>query len=345
MNSMVRLLTVRNLLLAILFVVVVMAIYFALIPADYYRRDNGRGGPSMEDDWAGVGGESSILDYNNASWIKEAKTVAKRGGVVYTTMINDAYFDFAASWLCNTRALKDVHQRVLLLTTDRRTGEKLKALGSGVSVVGMSSLQFAGSQEYSRAGYVRMMVERTRFILTLLTARIPVFLFEVDCLWLADPLALMQSAEFASADIVATKVSERNVVAGGFLLLRPTEPTLSLWQRLTEMMEELREKILNADATAPVSESLNDQEFITSLIHAKHANVDVRYLPDNRFLDGKWYSMSAGERSASQPIIINNNWVVGNAAKIERAKKFGHWFWDESKHTCDAAALNHLFKS
>jgi len=39
------------------------------------------------------------------------------------------------------------------------------------------------------------------------------------------------------------------------------------------------------------------------------------------------------------PYVINNNWIVGNAAKITRAKRWGHWFvQDERSGTCQDAA-------
>lgn len=38
---------------------------------------------------------------------------------------------------------------------------------------------------------------------------------------------------------------------------------------------------------------------------------------------------------AGMPYVINNNWIIGNFAKIARAKRWGHWFLqDEQRGTC-----------
>lgn len=341
---MAGIVTVRNFLLAMLFVVVVMAIYFAMIPSDFYHRHGA-------DRYKGLNrsltrGKSAVLDYDDKTWIDVLVAMAQQDGVVYTTMINDAYFDFAASWLCNTKNLGNIHRHVLFLTTDRMTGERLKLLFPEVSVIAMDGGQFAGKQEYSKAGYVRMMVERTHFILRLLEAGLRVLLFEVDCLWLSDPVPILTSEEYSQMDIVGTKVSGQDITAGGFLLLRPTQATLSLWRQLTRMMEHLRDGIMNMDGFAPVSESQNDQQFISQLIKKQYANIKVAFLPKDLFPDGKWYNLSEALRAAKpKPVIINNNWVLGNAAKIERAKLFGHWFWDSQNSTCNGTAYHKLVNS
>ncbi|XP_076461489.1 uncharacterized protein LOC143293980 [Babylonia areolata] len=273
--------------------------------------------------------------------VEAARRIQRQHGVVMFCMINDAYFDFAASWGCNTAPL-GVHRHVLFLTTDLVTGQRLKSLWPNMSVVALDLPQFSGFRNYSKAGHVRMMTERTRFILHLLEAGVPMLLFEVDCLWLKDPLPfLLPPSHAAQADIVGTKVSvaDKFVVAAGFLLLHPTPTTILFWRQLTNDMDQLVASFRTLGNSNAVDETKNEQEYFTNLAKRKFAGINIAYLSDKVFPDGKWYSLPEKERQDSRPILINNNWVIGKDSKRGRAKNFGHWFWDEAQGKCNATAV------
>ena len=102
-SSMSRLLTIRNLLLGILFVVLIMAIYFALLPAGQYFKDTQE--KTYNPYLYFPEGQDKIYNYFNSSWMEAAKKISDKHGYVLTTMSNDAYFDFVASWSCNAAKL------------------------------------------------------------------------------------------------------------------------------------------------------------------------------------------------------------------------------------------------
>jgi len=60
---------------------------------------------------------------------------------------------------------------------------------------------------------------------------------------------------------------------------------------------------------------------------------------------GKWLEIHGSEvrkscKADGIPYVINHNWIVGNKAKILRAKTWGHWFiQNESSGTCDDTSL------
>jgi len=62
-------------------------------------------------------------------------------------------------------------------------------------------------------------------------------------------------------------------------------------------------------------------------------------LDRNRFLDGTWYNGTDVNGThldpmKRKPITIQNNWIIGLQKKMERAKMYNHWFWDEKKRMC-----------
>ncbi|XP_070203953.1 uncharacterized protein [Littorina saxatilis] len=342
----------RIIVLATVFVILVTTIYLSGIASPSHQSNNHRpfqhesffSSPSSKpsEKRNSVDTDSNVRS-EARTYLQAARDIYRRHGVVLFTMVNDAYFPFTASWCCNTAPMTNVHHRALFLTTDRTTGQRLTKLWPDVTVVTLNSSQYAGSQEYSKAGYVRMMVERTRYILHLLEAGVRLLLFEVDCVWLSDPLPHVLTQQ-AAGDIVGTYVSGTSLTAGGFLLLNPTTATVKLWRRLTDMMDSLYRRLEKRENFAAVSEGDNDQQYFSRLIREKFAGIKVVYLTSSLFPDGKWYRLTDEQRSLNQrPLIINNNWVVGNEAKIKRAKTYGHWFWNEREGSCNSTALQHLF--
>ncbi|XP_070189474.1 uncharacterized protein [Littorina saxatilis] len=287
-----------------------------------------------------------VLIFTDEGLVKAAKEISTQRGLVLFTIINDDYLDFAASWLCNTAPFDGVHKHVLFVTTDVATGMTLQNLSSDVTVLGLNTSRFSGRQTFSHAGYLRIMVERTRYIFLMLQARVRLLLFEVDCVWLSDPLPLLLSRS-GEVDLIVTKTEYNNKTAGGFLLLCPTQRTLGLWKSLTNKMNDLMEKTLhNISNSAHVNIRQNDQAFLTDLVRRGYGRVRVITLPRDSFADGKWYYLRVKERKARPtPIIINNNYIVGNSAKRRRAQRFGHWYLNERADssvsmTCNVTAVS-----
>ena len=72
----------------------------------------------------------------------------------------------------------------------------------------------------------------------------------------------------------------------------------------------------------------------SAYVFFRYNDIRVKELPLSTYADGKWYSLPEDKRLASRPLIVNNNWVLGNQKKIERAKQYGHWFIKED-FSCD----------
>ncbi|KAK3085471.1 hypothetical protein FSP39_003923 [Pinctada imbricata] len=279
---------------------------------------------------------SEVLTLETASLSKMALDISKEHTFVMVTLINAAYIPFTLSWLCNTKHM-NINQHVLFLTTDEQTDNMLKKYWPGVKSVVLQGIDSKGNETYSQVGYVKLMVKRTEALMSILEENVPIFLFEVDCLWLKNPVPFLLTHQ--NFDIVSTKVSNRDsVIAGGFLYLSPNESTKRLWKELTRRMIALYNKIRALPPMKLISEGDNDQQYLSALIRNKYKGIKVKLLDAMDFPDGQWYKLSKEKRQLSKPYIINNNWVVGNFEKIKRAKKWKHWFLKED-NTCDGENL------
>ena len=204
---------------------------------------------------------------SNNPIVNAAKEISKNSNTILVTMVNDAYLPFTYSWLCNTK-LMDVHKTVLIITTDKSSRDKLTKDWPEIHVVAMDMENAGGDQVYSHVGYVQIMIRRTEMLLDIVNADVEIFLFEVDCLWLTNPVPDLQKMnEF---DVLVNPVAERpGVYAGGFLYLFTTEKAKSLWKELTNQMHALGERIKTLPKDKYISEADNDQIYFSGLITKK----------------------------------------------------------------------------
>ena len=258
------------------------------------------------------------------------RTLWKKNSMVMVTLINNAYLPFTFSWLCNTRHM-DVHRYVLFLTTDTDTQTLLLNQWPSVHSAVLHGLHSKTNETYSHTGYLRLMIKRSMAILTMLHQGAEIFVFEVDCVWRRDPIPWIQSV--TQVDLLFTYVSVQDQeIAGGFIYLFPTNATKVLWGAVTRKMMRLDDYIRHLPSDVIISEDDNDQKYLSLLFH-KLDNIRYKVLPNYLFPDGKWYNLTKEERDSLDPYLINNNWIIGNQEKINRAKAWKHWFLHEN-NTC-----------
>lgn len=266
-----------------------------------------------------------------------AKKISMAFRTVMVTMVNDAYLPFTYSWLCNTKTM-GIHKSVLIITTDKISKDNLTRDWPEISVVAMDLPNSGGDQAYSHVGYVKIMIKRTEMLLSIVMADVEMFLFEVDCLWFDNPVP--QFHNLTGYDILVNPVSGRETVyAGGFLYLYATDKAKALWKKLTEQMINLGVKISKFADTKYISESDNDQQYLSALITSRYGGITIKELSLTDYPDGKWYELTEDDKKKTRPYVVNNNWVIGNKNKIERAKKFKHWFIHDDL-TCDMELVN-----
>ena len=66
--------------------------------------------------------------------------------------------------------------------------------------------------------------------------------------------------------------------------------------------------------------------------------------PWNEIADGKWFKMSARERKAFKPFIVNNNYYIGARSKMNRQALNNAWFLSPSLICNTAKAKKMLAK-
>ena len=207
---------------------------------------------------------SSYKSDDMSHFMAVAKAASKHNGAILVSVVNDAFLPFAYSWLCNTYSM-NIHKSVLIITPDDVSKRRLNKDWPEVNVVKLNLNIPRGNQEYSKAGYVQIMIRRTELLLELLQANIEILLLEFDYMWFENPLPRLQ--KIRGVDFLINPVSSNDVVYnGGFLYMFPTDQSKALWKKLTEMMHDLEKQIDKKSETFEVSANENDQVYFTSLI-------------------------------------------------------------------------------
>ena len=196
---------------------------------------------------------------------------------------------------------------------------------------------------YGDYSYHDFVLFRTKLVLRILQLKVTLWLVESDAVWLQDPSAVVLGTP---GDIVTmddhkkpnNTVPGDKLIQGGFQLLRPTKATLTAWTTMAEKLETVlqkakkkwkRRKKKDNKYKINLGNSGNEQRIMNSIIYGNTTNnVHVSWLDPQLFIPGNLYK-GTDLGLKSPPIIVLNNWIKGNAAKIERAKKWNHWYLDD----------------
>ena len=167
------------------------------------------------------------------------------------------------------------HRHVLFLTTDVATGQRLEDAWPDISVVSMNDSSFSGAQEYSKAGYVHLMVQRTRLVLRLVetesascssrwtscgsATRCP-----PSCPTRACPRPTWSPPE---------SMGSPGWCAAASCCSTPRRQRPGCGRALRRGWKGLNKQIAGRSALAPVSEGTNDQTFLSALIRERYGGV------------------------------------------------------------------------
>ena len=263
---------------------------------------------------------------------------------MFVMMANKAFLPLIQNWLCNTARMEGVHERTLLIFSD----DGWKSLSKDFAVRFIQAhnnlpREYHADMNYNTYGYWRLVQLRVQVVVNLVNARIPFLLFEPDALWVENPLK--DPALWTGEDLVGF---DDHKGRPGFGWLR-IWPTLNVRTIFAEMEQSFSSQM--PQTPLPVHDYLSidgEQDILHSMIQNRdwksYKNLQFKMLPQTKYVSGKWYDGGRGGdgedvRQAARfegiPFVINNNWIVGNAPKIVRAKRWGHWFiQDETSGTC-----------
>jgi len=254
-----------------------------------------------------------------SKFVQQGKIMQKKNGFVNIQLLNHGYVEMTKSWICNVRSFPGVLDKIMFITTDQNAYDQLVKFDSELNVV-LELYETPKDLTYGQYAYYDFMLFRTKLLLQLLKNDIVIWLTESDAVWLKDPSDVVLNTK---GDMVTMSdgAPPQKILQGGFQLLRPTKPTVSVW---TKLLTTFQNKMSASKKGTEMNDSGSEQLMLNSLIR-KEPNLNVQWLDWHLFAPGLYYR---DKNKFPQPMIILNNWIKGNPAKIARAKKWNHWYLD-----------------
>ena len=197
---------------------------------------------------------------------EKAYSVSLHSKKVLFTMINGNYLELAYSWFCNTKYF-GIHKSLVVVTTDRKAYISIQKDWPDITPVLIDHEDMEGDQEYSRVGYLNIMVKRTLIILAVLMSDVELFLVEMDSVWFSNAVDAVQVN--INVDMLVNPVVP-GIYNGGLLYVVPTNKSKVLWMKLSAMMIDLSKVLENCNRSHQVPESDNDQVYFSQLVMKRH---------------------------------------------------------------------------
>ena len=254
-------------------------------------------------------------------YIQLGKIMQSKHAFVNVQLLNHGYVEMTKSWICNVRSFPGVLEKTMFITTDQNAYDQLFKFDSELNIV-LELYETPKDLTYGQYAYYDFMLFRTKLLLQLLKNDIVIWLTESDAVWLKDPSDVVLNTK---GDMVTMSDGPhpQKILQGGFQLLRPTKPTVSVWTKLLTMFQN---KMSAAKKGKEMNDSGSEQLMLNSLIR-KEPHLNMQWLDWQLFAPGLYYR---DKNKFPRAMVILNNWIKGNAAKIARSKKWNHWYLDEN---------------
>jgi hypothetical protein len=159
-----------------------------------------------------------------------------------------------------------------------------------------------------------------------------VVIIESDATWFQNGAEVedLLRDKMSKHDVVSADDTGKRHVSAGFLGISASLKTQEFFRDYVQTYETT---LLQHRHQGKYLGDVGEQHTMQSLLRA--SNIDIAWLDPCNFARGQWYDkMSSFRQLCYQPWVLQNNWIIGNEAKILRAKKWGHWFLGQSGAAC-----------
>lgn len=268
----------------------------------------------------------------------EAKALGKRYTIVFLLFLNEGFLEMTKNFVCNLKVADSksaqVLQRIIFVTTQQTTADKLAKFDPSLNVLSQRYAGDQGSVSYGSSAYYKLTLERLKLQQDLLVAGINVFIIESDATWFDGESTIKRLEDgFGKYDIVSADDRGNHLISAGFSgVSASSEKAVSFFTQYVDGYTKKMAKIKTNDNTNIGDQG--EQMMMTRLLAKTKLSID--WLDQCHFMRGQWYSSHGLRDNCPKPWVLQNNWIIGNAAKISRAKKWGYWYLNDDSSRCKA---------
>ena len=251
-----------------------------------------------------------------------AKGISQSNGFVFLMFLNNAYLEMTKSWICKAQAIiPDVLKYTVFITTSDELSLELQTWNKDAQTF-VQKYSVTKPVSYGTYEYFRLTEERLRVQNNLIQQGVNVFVIESDAVWNSKEIIDVIHSRLQS-NIIVTADDGNGQISAGFIGIRSTNDTRSFFQK---SLDSYSATLANYKGRSGHIGHVKEQKTITQTLNALH--ITIHRLTHCESANGQWYGRKPDPK-CPLPMVIQNNWIVGNANKIKRSKKWGHWYLND----------------
>ncbi len=269
-----------------------------------------------------------------------SRQILKRKHFVYVMFINSAYISFAKSWVCNLQEIDEtVLASTIMFTDSIHTRSAMLNFNGRLNVYTIPT-NTSGSVEYGHYDYYALTLHRLRIQAALILNDIHVMLIEADAVWLDRRIDMQLNTIFAIHELISADnhnfAQDTKEISAGFSGYRSSRSVKLMFKRYVEDYNRQLEKYVNVSGFIG---DIGEQMLLTQIL--REGNYAVYWLDSCEYASGAWYDKEKrSSRCRLKDVkVLQNNYIVGNDAKIARAQTWHHWYLDRATDQCAKFSL------
>ena len=267
--------------------------------------------------------------------IEAGRGMMRHRRFAYVMFLNSAYIPFTQSWICNT-LLEDetVLQNTIFFADCTETRIELESFRSDIDVFTIP-IELSGSLEYGHLDYYQLTLHRLKIQNELLQNGISVMLVEADAAWLKPGVDSQLSQLFRLHEIISADnhnyATDAKEISAGFSGYKSTPSVKKLFSTYVRRYEATLKKY---EGQGGFIGDVGEQVLLSRMLSTLKFN--VHWLDSCEYASGAWYTFKeySARCELSTVKVLQNNYLLGNEAKVTRAKLWGHWYLDSDEKRC-----------
>eukprot|EP01084_Bolivina_argentea_P292499 502858_1 len=286
--------------------------------------------------------------------ISVASEIHQKYGMVVFQVIDNNFIEMTKSWLCNIRQVSiKVLLRLIIVVTDINTYKQLKTFSNDNNIsfklLLINNSLYNNNYQYGDYEYFQMILFRLHLQNSLLQNNITVFTTESDSIWfetetedeiINDIHNLLSKNDIVSYDDFAHFKND-SCLCCGFVAFSPS--IKHLFQDFTDWYDKhlstIALNIKNGNINhSSVGVDGNEQMVLRNWINTK--KIKLAFVDVTKYSNGMWYERNTV--ATKDVIYVHNNFIVGTAKKIHRAKHWKHWFLSSKGQCALVTPIRHL---
>ncbi|CAJ0605032.1 unnamed protein product [Cylicocyclus nassatus] len=152
----------------------------------------------------------------------------------FVAILNSHALHMTLNWLCNTEGIKGVHEKLLVVTLDKKAADTLSDLWPNVRQLNWIVPGLKDAFNYGDGEYQLFYLFRANLARALLANGKSFWMIQQDTFW-ADSLSNVFDVDARNEDIIFDRASEiGDLIAGGYYYAKPNPSSMSFFERLSK---------------------------------------------------------------------------------------------------------------